>query len=211
MFQNLESILLSLIHTLPLEAFVFIASFVEEVFAPIPSMAVLLLTGTFASIQDRLVIDLIPLAIIAAAGKTIGAVFVYYIAKRIGEVIITKFGNFFDISKSSLESFSNKITGTPRDYLILILFRALPIVPSSVVSVGCGLINIKPRLYIVSTLIGTILRDSFFLYVGFKGTQILSTLANQSGNIESLMQKILIVFFIFALLYLYLKHKRNAV
>ena len=69
MFGHLEALMLSYINTLPLEAFVFIASFIEEVVAPVPSAAVLLLTGSFAAIQERPLLALIPLAIIAAVGK----------------------------------------------------------------------------------------------------------------------------------------------
>lgn len=208
MFQNLESILLSLINTLPLEAFVFVASFIEEVFAPIPSMAVLLLTGSFASVQEYTLFALIPLAIIAAFGKTIGAVIVYYISDRVGEVTIKKFGGSFNVSHSDIKNFGSKITGTPRDYLLLIVFRALPIMPSAVVSIGCGIMKIKLRLYIITTFIGTIVRDSIFLYIGYSGTQLLSTFATDSASIESIIQTIILFAVLAGLVYLYIRRKR---
>ncbi len=208
MFHQLESILLSLINTLPLEAFVFVASFIEEVFAPIPSMAVLLLTGSFASVQEYTLLALIPLAFIAAFGKTIGAVIVYYISDRVGEVTIKKFGGAFNVSHSDIKNFGSKITGTPRDYLLLIVFRALPIVPSAVVSIGCGVMKIKLQLYIITTFIGTIVRDSIFLYIGYTGTQLLSTFATNSANIESIIQTIVLLIVLAGLIYLYIRRKR---
>ncbi len=211
MFSHIEETMLSLIHTLPLEVFVFIASFIEEVVAPVPSAAVLLLTGSFAAIQERPLLGLIPLAIIAAVGKTLGAILVYYFSEKIGGAVLTKFGRFFNVSREAITEFGQKINGSTRDYLLLILFRALPIVPSSVVSIGCGLMKIPPRLFIITTFIGTIVRDSIFLYIGYEGTQLLSAIANQSTSIESLVQTLILATIVGALGYLYYKRKRITV
>ncbi len=211
MFSNLEAIMLSFIHTLPLEVFVFIASFIEEVIAPVPSAAVLLLTGSFAAIQERPLLALIPLAVIAAIGKTLGAILVYYFSEKIGGAVLTKFGGFFNVSREAVAEFGQKINGSTRDYLLLILFRALPIVPSSVVSIGCGLMKIPPRLFIITTFIGTIVRDSIFLYIGYEGTQLLSAIANHSTSIESLVQTLILATIVGTLGYFYYKRKKITV
>lgn len=210
MISTLEAALLSLVHTLPLELFVFVASFIEEVFAPIPSLAVLLITGSFAEVQGRTFLALIPLAIIASLGKTIGAVIVYFFADKIGERVVTKFGRYFGITHEAIKSFGNKITGSPRDYVLLSFFRALPILPSAVVSIGGGLLKIPLRVFVVSTFLGSIVRDSVFLYVGYTGTQLWSTLATNSASIESIVQGIIFIIVFSSLTYLYFKRKRIA-
>lgn len=207
MFSGLEEKMLSLINILPLEIFVFIASFIEEVFAPIPSMAVLLTTGSFASIQNYTLLELIPLVFIATLGKTIGAIIVYYLSGKFGEIIITKFGDIFDVSHEKIKYFGSKITGTTKDYFLLITLRALPIIPSSVVSVGCGVMKIEFKIYIITTFIGTILRDSIFLYIGFTGTELLASFANKSASTESLIQTIVLAMVLAGLIYLYFKKK----
>ncbi len=209
MFHNLEAILLSFINTIPLEIFVFVASFIEEVIAPIPSSGVLLVTGSFATLQGLTLFNLLPITLIAASGKTLGAVIVYFFSDKIGDLMITKFGRFFDITHESIQEFSSKITGGPRDYLMLTIFRALPILPSSVVSVGCGLLEIPRKLFIITTFIGTLVRDSIFLYIGFKGTEILSTFANQTTSIESKIQAAFILAIIIGLGYLYFKRRKQ--
>ena len=210
MFHQFEALLLSFIHTLPLEAFVFIASFIEEVIAPVPSAAVLLITGSFAAIQERPVLALIPLAIIAALGKTIGAIIVYYFTDKIGGLTITKFGKFFNVSHAEIKDFGKKITGGPRDYLLLTLFRALPILPSSVVSIGCGILKIPARLFIITTFIGTIVRDSIFIYIGYRGTEILSSFAYKTTDVESLIQTAIIGVLLLFLGYLYFKRSKKS-
>lgn len=209
MFSGLETYLLDLIETLPLEAFVFIASFIEEVAAPVPSAAVLLATGSFAAIQNYTLFALIPLALIAALGKAIGAIIIYFLAERIGSMMITKFGRFFDIKHSDVENLRGKITGSTKDYFLLIFFRALPILPSAVVSIGCGILKIPFRIYIISTFIGTIIRDSIFLYIGYTGTELFHALATQTTSIESLIQIIILALAVIGLFYLYQKRRQK--
>lgn len=209
MFHQFEELILSWAEVLPLEVFAFVASFIEEVFAPIPSMAVLLITGSIASLQDRTLLDLIPLVMLAAAGKTIGATIVYFFADRIGSVVVDKYGKFFGVSNEAIASFGSKITGTPKDYLLLTVFRALPIVPSAVVSVGCGILKIKHKLYIISTLLGTIVRDSIFIYAGYTGVELLYNIINQSTTLEDLVQTIFLVFVGILLGYLYWKRNQS--
>ena len=207
MFTEIEAILISYIEVLPLEIFVFVASFIEEVIAPVPSSAVLLLSGSFAAVQERTLFDLIPLILIAALGKTIGAILVYHLSDKIGGAVITRFGKFFGVTHEAITDFGQKITGSPKDYLLLITFRALPVIPSSVVSIGCGLLMIPFYLFLVTTLIGTVLRDSIFIYIGYRGTQVLSDFATHSTNIESIIQTIFLAALVATLAYFYFKRK----
>ena len=187
----------------------FIASFIEEVIAPVPSSAVLLLSGSFAAVQERTLLELIPLILIAALGKTIGAIMVYHLSDKIGGAVITRFGKFFGVTHEAITDFGQKITGSPKDYLLLITFRALPVIPSSVVSIGCGLLKIPFYLFLVTTLIGTILRDSIFIYIGYRGTQVLSDFATHSTNIESIVQTIFLAALTASLAYFYFKRKQE--
>jgi len=208
MFGHIETTLINYIEVLPLEIFVFVASFIEEVIAPVPSSAVLLMTGSFAAVQDRALIGLIPLAFIAALGKTIGAILVYQLSDKIGGAVVSRYGKFFGVTHEAITAFGQKITGSKKDYLLLIAFRALPVVPSAVVSIGCGLLKIPFKLFLVTTLIGTIVRDSIFLYIGYRGTQVLSAFATHSTNIESIIQTIFISALVASLAYFYFKRKQ---
>lgn len=209
MFTHLEELLLSYIHTLPLELFAFVASFIEEVIAPIPSPTVMVMTGSFAALQDRALSALILIAIIAAVGKTIGALIVYFITDKMEDLIVTRFGRFFGVTHEEIERLGTKLGHGARDYLLLTFFRALPIMPSSVVSVGCGLLKVPLRLYIISTFLGTILRDSVYLYVGFVGTTALSSFVSKSSSIESIIQLLIVGAFAVLLGYLYIKRRNN--
>jgi membrane protein DedA with SNARE-associated domain len=209
MFTTIETHLLALAYTVPLELFVFVASFIEEVFAPVPSAGVLLLAGSLATIQKLSLIELIPLILLAALGKTIGAIIIYYFSDKIAGLATLRFGGFFAAPYNSIKEFGGKITGSSRDYLILTVFRSLPIVPSSVVSVGCGVMKIRFKMFLITTLIGTIVRDSIFIYIGYSGAQIWHDLANQTTTAESVVQLIVVATLVAVIVYSYFRRSRQ--
>jgi len=92
---------------------------------------------------------------------------------------------------------------------LLTIFRALPIIPSSVMSVGCGLLKIRFRLFIITTLIGTIIRDSIFIYMGYSGIQILNSVVTHSAGIESVAQFLILISIATGLGYLYIRRRKN--
>ena len=192
MFAYLNQILVSYSQYLPLEYFVIIASFVEEVVAPIPSPTVMMAAGFVAEIQHRAVYALIPLAILGAVGKTMGALVVYAISNVAEDFVMRKFGRFFKVTHEDVEKLGSKLGNGARDYFFLTTLRALPFVPSVLVSVGSGLLKIPLPLFIVSTFFGTIVRDSVYLYAGYVGTQVLNTFVDQTMNIESYIELIAI-------------------
>jgi membrane protein DedA with SNARE-associated domain len=211
MFTQIEAALITFVEQVPLEVFTFVASFIEEVIAPIPSAGVLVITGSFAALQERTLTDLIPLVLIAALGKSLGAIIVYFFSDKLSRFFFSRFGSWLKVSDEEIAQFGAQVTGTTRDYLILTACRALPIVPSSAVSVGCGVLKIPFRLFIITTVIGTVIRDSVFIYAGYTGTDFLRRLTEQSVNVESYIQIgfISLVALLFGYLYLRRRNKNN--
>ena len=165
MFATLEASLAALAYVVPLPLFVLIASCVEEIIAPIPSPFVMLLGGSLAQVQGYTLFGLFFLALMGALGKTIGALFVYSIVRKAGETALLRFGRFFGITREDITRLSSKLGHGARDYVIMILLRAFPFIPSVIVSVGSGFLRVPIPLFIISTFIGTIIRDSLYLYV----------------------------------------------
>ncbi|MFZ2253122.1 MAG: VTT domain-containing protein [Minisyncoccia bacterium] len=188
MFTYLETVLLSFMKILPLEGFVFVASVIEEIIAPIPSPTVMMLSGSLAQFQGRTLYLLIPLALIGACGKTLGALVVYFLADRFEDVLMRRFGHFFNVSHEDVEAFGKKLGKGSRDYALLTLFRALPFVPSVLVSVGCGVLKVPLPIFITSTFLGTIFRDGFYLYAGFVGTKVLEEFIATSTHVEQYIE-----------------------
>lgn len=209
MFQQAEAILIQVSHHIPLPLFAFFASFVEEVIAPLPSPAVMIVTGTLASIQQKGLFFLFLLSIIAAVGKTLGAIVVYKITNYLGEKTLSRFGSIIALKKEDIQSLQNKLTGTRRDFVVLTTLRAFPFLPSVLLSVGCGLIGVPLRLFMVSTCIGTIVRDSLYLSAGYSGANALMGLIRDSNSLEHLIELGAIITIVGVLVFLIIKKRRE--
>jgi membrane protein DedA with SNARE-associated domain len=199
MFDTITNTLVAWAQTVPLEVFTFVGSFVEEVLAPIPSPIIMTATGSIAAAQEKAMWYLLVLSLIGAFGKTIGAVLVYFIADKAEDILIGRFGKIIGVSHAEVEALGKKFKGTWKDVFLLLFLRALPIMSSAVVSVCSGVIKIRMRTYLIATFLGTIIRDFFYLYVGFTGIETLHRLVDGFDSIESIIQAviaILIVVFI---------------
>lgn len=212
MFSQLEALLISYAGILPLPVFAAVASFAEEIVAPIPSGPVMLVMGSLAAVQGYALPALAGLAVTAAAGKLAGALVVYVVADKAEDVILTRFAKFFGITHAQIESFGNRLGNGWKDYVLLTLLRALPFVPSAVISAGSGLLKVRLRLFVVATFLGSILRDFAFLYVGFIGLESATMLVSQFDTAESLLQAAIVAGVIVAgaiYLYMHQKHVRT--
>lgn len=207
MFDTLTQSLLAWAQTVPLELFAFVASFIEEVLAPIPSPVVMTVTGSIAAAQTEPMWYLLILSLIAAAGKTIGAVLVYFIAAKAEYILIPRFGRYIGVTHEEVENLGKRLNGGWKDLWTLLFLRALPIMSSMVVSVCCGFVKIPLRVYVVSTFFGTVIRDFFYLYVGYSGIAALHNLVEGFDSIESVIQAIVALLIVGLTGWIYWKRK----
>lgn len=207
MFDTLTHSLVAWAQHVPLELFTFAGSFIEEVIAPIPSPIVMTVTGSIASAQEKAMWYLLILSLIGACGKTLGAVLVYWIADKAENILIGKFGKVIGVTHQEIESLGKKLNGGWKDLWILLFLRALPIMSSAVVSVCSGVVKIPMRVYLISTFFGTIIRDFFYLYVGFTGIAALQHLVEGFDSIESVIQALIALLIVLVIGWIYWKRK----
>lgn len=175
----------------PVELFALVGSFLEEVFAPIPSPLVMTLSGTMVASDGLPFLYLFVIAVIAAVGKTAGSMVLYLIADKAENLIMTKLGRYVGVTHKQVEQVGARFHGTPRDYITLILIRATPIIPSSPISLICGLIALPKKLYAISTFVGTIVRDFIYLYIGYTGIAAAEQIINGIDSASSVVTIIL--------------------
>lgn len=176
----------------PVEAYAFYGSFIEEVVAPIPSPLVMATAGSLAFAQRLGVPFLLWIALIGAVGKALGAWLIYFAAERLEAVVVGRFGRFLGVSRDDIEKLRGHFRGGWKDAALLTLLRALPVMPSSPVSVACGVLKLDLRVYLAATLAGTWFRNLFYLYVGYSGLEILDSWMRGAGRAESLVQILLL-------------------
>ena len=186
--EQIISLIKNLAYTIPLDGFAFIGSFMEEIIAPIPSPLVMTTAGTLAQTQDHTLFYLFWLALAASAGKTIASWLYYILADKTEDLVLTRCGKFIGVSHNEIESIGKHFNGTWRDDVILLIVRALPIMPTSLVSVVCGFIKLNMRTYIQATFIGYFIRSFIFLYLGYTGIATYGNLSGEFVSIESIVK-----------------------
>ena len=178
----------ALANTIPLGVFAFVGSILEEIIAPIPSPLVMTTAGTLAYTQNHTLFYLLWLALAASIGKTIGSWLFYILADKAENLVLTRFGKTLGISHKEVENIGRHFNGTWKDDVILLIVRALPIMPTTPVSLVCGFIKLNQRTYLRSTFIGYFIRSFTFLYLGYTGMATYGTALGNIGNIESFMK-----------------------
>ena len=188
LFTQVEQTLVSYADKVPLELFTLVGTFVEEVIAPIPSPLMMTTAGSIAALQGKAMSYLLVLSVIGAVGKLFGAWILYFFADKAEDIVLGRFGKLLGVSHADVEKVGKHLKGGRKDYLILTVLRALPIIPSSVVSVGSGILKINLKTYLVTTFIGTIIRDFVFLYFGFVGVSAFEGYIKGFESVESMIQ-----------------------
>lgn len=163
---------MQIISQIPLELIVFFGSIIEEIFPPLPSPLLLIITKITIYNQKFSVLYILLLTSIATFGKTIGSFFLYFLADKTEDLIISRFGKWFKISHKNVENIGRRFSGSWKDIIVLIFLRAVPIIPTTPVSLVCGIIKLNIRIYLVSTFIGSFIRIFLILYLGVAAYRI---------------------------------------
>jgi len=193
----------------PLEWFVFVGAMIEEIVAPIPSPLVMTLGGSLSAAQNSPLSFLATLALIGAVGKTLGSWLVYFVADKAEDLVVNRWGKFLGVSHKEIESIGKHFNGGWRDDVILFLARAVPIMPTAPVSIGCGVIKINIRTYLTSTFLGTLVRNIFYLWLGYAGLSSAENVLSGLDSIEKLIQVLMAGMGLVLVVFMYYKRSKE--
>jgi len=209
LFIELMAYLEALANQIPLEVFTFFGTILEEILAPIPSPFVMTITGSIAKAQGHLLGYLIIVSLIGAAGRVAGTTFLYFLADVAEDIVFGRFGSFLGVSHREIEQIGSRFNGTARDYLTLIFFRSIPVMPSSPISVVCGLVKLNYRVFAIGTAIGSVFRNLFFLYIGFTGLAATESFMEGFQSAETIAQILFVLALAGGFYYYYRKRERG--
>lgn len=208
-FDTILRFLESQATVVPLELFATIASFVEEIVAPIPSPIVMVLAGTLAQAQNQQLWYLAWLSLFGAFGKTLGALVLYIIVDKLEDIFTTKFGKFLGVTHKDVENIGRRLHGGWQDNVFLFIVRAIPIIPSAPISIACGAIKLNQKTFISSTFAGTFFRNLMYLYLGYAGLGNYREISQELEGFESIGQLVLFILVAIVIGWAYYKRKKT--
>jgi membrane protein DedA with SNARE-associated domain len=176
---------------------VFVLSFLETLFAPLPSEIVLPFAGYIAW-KNNDVLFLFVSIIVGAIGNTLGSIPLYYLG-FLGRNFVEKYGKYFFINKKRL-NFAEKWFEKNK-FLTVFLFRFVPGM-RSLISIPAGLFRLKIKDYMILTLLGFLIWNSFLVSLGY----FLGNYWQESLKYASQIEFFGLIFFIAIVIYLILKY-----
>lgn len=180
-FTGLTMSVLAAATKVPLPWFVLGGSFLEEVISPIPTYAVMITAGSVARVQGHVWLWLLVLAVLGAVGKTIACLIYYTLADVIEDLVVPRFGKYLGVTHADVEAMGARLGQRRGDHWLLIGLRSLPVVPSAPISVVAGIIHVERWLFVWTTFVGTFIKNTMYLVIGFFGLSAVYHALRQAG------------------------------
>ena len=143
---------------------IFLAALLETIIPPIPTLAVFPTAGFLASQQGISLIGVIPMIILGAIGATIGTSLLYFIALKLGRVVLLRYLKFVKISEKKLERV--EIWFEKYGDKAVFLGRMVPVM-REIISVPAGLLQMKIPKFILYTFAGSCLWATITILSGY--------------------------------------------
>lgn len=178
----MEEALRQLAQSVPLEVFVIIGSVLEELIPPIPSPFVMSTAGLSLVNDQRNWMTFAWIAAVGAVGKTAASWVIYLVSDKFEDVIIGRFGKYLGVTHTQIEKLGSKLGNGWKDEVLLVAIRAIPLIPSFIISFGCGVLKTEIKSFLATTLIGSFLRNLLLLYISVVGFQEFVELRESTNN-----------------------------
>ena len=143
---------------------IFLAALIETIIPPIPTLAIFPTAGFLAFQQGIPLIGIIPMIILGALGATIGTSAIYFIALKLGRVVLLRYLKLFKISEKKLERV--EIWFEKYGDKAVFLGRMVPVM-REMISVPAGLLQMRIPKFIMYTFAGSIIWSSATILAGY--------------------------------------------
>jgi len=208
-FISIETLFRTLSVSVPIEVFVFVGSLVEELISPIPSTLIMGTAGSIANASEHAVVFLFWLSLVGNMGKIIGSVFYYVLGDKLEDVVVRKFGKYLGVTHRQVEGLGKRFSGHWRDGVTLFSLRLLPFMPTTPVSLACGIIRMPMRTFVVATFTGNFIKDFFYLLIGYMGLAAIRELFHRAAGIRYYVDIAIFFGFVFFLFLLWYHRKKG--
>jgi membrane protein DedA with SNARE-associated domain len=209
MIENIFTWLEQVAQKVPLPLFVMVGGIVEEIIAPIPSPFVSALSGSITASQKLGLPYLLWICALATVAKTAGAWIFYFLGDKFGDLAVPRFGKYFGVRQEDVERFGGYFKGTKKDAIVLLLIRSIPVMPSTPISLLCGLLKIPLSTFAIATYAGFYVRNLTFMILGYTGLAAIDSLMHGIDMAETVLKVLIVVGFVAVLGWLYWKRNKG--
>jgi membrane protein DedA with SNARE-associated domain len=165
----------------PLELFVVIGSVLEEIIAPIPAPLVMSLAGYIASERGHGWVYFALLALIGAFGKTLASYALYVLGDKAEDVVVNRWGKLLGLERQKLDHATALMNKGWWDKALLVFLRAVPLIPTFIVSIACGVLKVPMRTFLWTTVAGSFVRNVAMIWLGVAGTEYVQQFWEDGG------------------------------
>lgn len=209
LIQIITTNLLLWAENVPISLFVFVGSLVEELLAVIPSSVVMITAGLMSQVQGDYWLWLLLYAFCASVGKTLGSWVFYFLADKAENLATGRWGKVLGLSHEEIERAGKTLSEKKLDTAFLFITRIIPVLPTTIFSVACGLIKLDLKLYLKVTLAGFFVRSLIVLIIGYLGVTGSHWLVGLFDKTESVVLIILLALSLVFLGYIYWMRRKK--
>lgn len=161
---------------------------IEEVIVPIPSPIIPMAAGFIiieaSTIPAAMLQAFFVIALPASVASVISSYFVFGVAFYGGKPILEKYGRYLDLSWEEVQHFERHFESEREKYYVA-LFRAIPIVPLSLVSGSAGLFRMDWKQYGIWSFMGMMPRNFSLAMIGWWVKDDAIALASQIDTVST--------------------------
>lgn len=171
---------------------VLVGSVAEELVWILPSAVVQVSAGFFLLSGQPITVSTIlvligAIGIPAAVGVTIGSLPYYAAGRWGGEWFIKRHGRYVGVSEEKLEEVRSKLGRGRADEIFFGVARALPLVPSLILTIAAGLVRMPFWTYVGLSIMGTFVRSIILAFVGWQLGLAYANAHASIGSIDAVM------------------------
>jgi len=139
---------------------------------------VLVPAGAVAQVRDYTAWYLLVLMVFSAIGRIIGSVILYGLAGKLEHtLLVKKRRRIFNVTHEQIQQLGQRLSkGGWRDWVTLFTLNAIPIFPTSGLSLICGFLKVNFRMFAFCSFFGTMINALIFMSIGYAGVRVAETL-----------------------------------
>ncbi len=157
---------------------IFLAALIETIIPPIPTLAIFPTAGFLASQQGISLIGIIPMIILGGTGAAIGTSAIYFIALKLGRVVLLRYLKYVKVSEKKLERV--EIWFEKYGDKAVFIGRMIPVM-REMISIPAGLLKMKIPKFLMYTFAGSCVWSAVTILSGYYFGEAIGLASNNTS------------------------------